>query len=107
MGFISGLNKAEKVINGTKYTLTKIETVDLSEEFDHAPGVIEVTHRLDGFHVPIFIIVNHRLQEMSAVTKEAGEYEQVQDKGLMKNARLVVEELYGDWRRMQTENDLI
>ncbi|MFV1457280.1 hypothetical protein [Bacillus mycoides] len=101
MGFISGLIKEEKVINETTYTLTKIETVDLSEEFDHEPGVIEVTHRLDGFIVPVFIIVNHRLQEMSAVTKESGEYVQVQDKGLMKNARLVVEELYRDWRTAQ------
>lgn len=107
MGFISGLTKVEKDINGITYTLTKIETVDLSEEFDHLPGVIEVTHRLDGFTVPIFIIVNHRLQEMSAVTKETGEYVQVEDKGLMKSARLVVEELYGDWRRMQLENNIL
>ncbi|WP_460271723.1 hypothetical protein [Bacillus sp. NEAU-Y102] len=107
MGFISGLNKMEKVINKTTYILTKIETVDLSEEFEHEPGVIEVTHRLDGFTVPVYIIVNHRLQEMSAVTKESGEYVQVQDKGLMKSARLVVEELYGDWRRMQQENNLV
>ena len=101
MGFISGLTKVEKDINETTYTLTKIETVDLSEEFDHEPGAIEVTHRLDGFDVPVFIIVNHRLQEMSAVTREAGEYVQVQDNGLMKRARLVVEELYGEWRITQ------
>ncbi|KAB2400712.1 MULTISPECIES: hypothetical protein [Bacillus cereus group] len=47
------------ISEGRKYKISKIETIDLSEQKEKPEGTIQVTHVIEGFDVPIYFIIDN------------------------------------------------
>lgn len=53
---------------GTKYTITKLD-IDLSEQEEKPEGTIIMSHKIEGFEVPLYMIQNFEELSFSFATK--------------------------------------
>lgn len=54
---------------GTSYTFTK-EDRDVSESFNKPAGTVKLTHRIDGFYVPLYLLVDVENSEFTFAVEE-------------------------------------
>ncbi|MED3069395.1 hypothetical protein P4310_28600 [Bacillus thuringiensis] len=47
------------IFGGKKYKISIIETIDLSEQKEKTKGTIQATHVIEGFNVPIYLIIDN------------------------------------------------
>lgn len=65
---------------GVWYKFTKLDDKDVSTEFGRLPGVVLLTHKIEGFEKPLFLLVDNEKSEFTfAQELENGELETVQE----------------------------
>ncbi|HDR8409153.1 hypothetical protein ACT7CW_06640 [Bacillus pacificus] len=46
------------ILEGQKYKVSKIKTIDVSEQEGKEKGTIQITHKIEGFDVPIYLVID-------------------------------------------------
>lgn len=74
------------------YEITKLN-IDVSKHFEQPEGTVTMTHRIDGFEEPLFLIVNDNENEFyfGYILKEANLMVSLMDDNLINKAIEVLE----------------
>ncbi|MFV1457277.1 hypothetical protein [Bacillus mycoides] len=79
------------------YLLTKIDNIDMSASFEKEKGTVVITHLLQGFEYPMYVMVNKE-DEIFTLAKEEenepGTLTAVTDKEIVAEGMKVVQMMY-------------
>lgn len=71
---------------GQSYTFTKLQDRDVSEGFNKPAGTVVLTHRIDGFNIPLYLLIDGEHSEFTfayeAVSEGSGKFLTLQDEEL-------------------------
>lgn len=93
--FDEGFTKAIVIDNGTRYEVTKIPTIVIESE-GTMQGDVEITHRIDGFEVTIYLVIDEKGGQFGFgyfLGGETGLFVSVMDEDMDRKATEIVMEI--------------